>query len=116
MRLSLTICALLAAALAGCATQKPEGGGATKPKPASKATVVPERVLAGKVVHVNPVGRFAIVNFPIGMMPEPAQRLFVYRGQTQVGTLKVNGPRRDDIAVADLMEGDCRVGDEVRDR
>jgi hypothetical protein len=108
--------------LTGCAVFK--GGGSSTsvthaaPKAASPTatTVAPDTALAGRVVWVNGAARYAILGFPIGSMPQNGVRLFVYRGANRVGELKVSGPQRDDHTVADIMLGDCQVGDEVRDR
>ena len=81
---------------------------------AGRGRTIPENILVGRVVRANPTARFAIITFPVGVMAEPDQRLSVYRGQEKVGELKVSGPPRDESIAADIMEGDCQVGDEVR--
>jgi hypothetical protein len=43
-------------------------------------------------------------------------KLFVYRQGLKVAELVVTGPQRDDHTVADIRTGDCRTGDEIRDR
>jgi hypothetical protein len=78
--------------------------------------VAPDNAMAGHVVRVNALARYAILGFPIGSMPQNGLRLFVYRGGSRVGEVKVSGPQRDDHTVADIMQGDCEVGDEVRER
>lgn len=43
------------------------------------------------------------------------KRLNVYRNGLKVGELKVTGPQRDNNTVADIVAGECQVGDEVRE-
>jgi len=69
-----------------------------------------------KVVSYNSVGRFVVLNFPIGQSPKMDQTVFIYRNGLKVGELKVTGPQRDNNIVADLVSGEARVGDEARDR
>lgn len=81
--------------------------------------VTPDNTLEGSVVSVNEVGRFAVLKFPIGRLPVPESTMFVYRQGQKVGELKVSGlqkERKDDLVVADIREGDCRVADVARDR
>jgi hypothetical protein len=115
MRLSTSFSLLLAGlCFVGCATKG--GGSAQAGKASPRSTIVPDHAVVGKVIRVNPVARFAILSFPVAVMPALDQHLFVYRGQAKVGELKVSGPRREESIVADIMNGDCQPGDEVRDR
>ncbi len=82
----------------------------------NKMIVTPETGLTGKVARVNPEGRFVVLNFPIGRLPALDQRLSLYRLGLKVGEVKVTGPQLDDNVVADLIAGDARAGDDVRDR
>ena len=114
---------VLSLPLAGCAHkfEGPAGSGSParppqKDQATPKITEVLGNALVGKVESVYAVGRFVILSFPIGVMPSLDQRLFVYRGPAKVGEVKVSGPRHEDRIVADIMEGDCRPGDDVRDR
>ena len=87
-----------------------------KQPPAEKLIVTPEAGLTGKVAVYNDAGRFVVLNFPIGKMPQIGSRLFVYRNDLKVGEIKITGPQRDDNIVADLVTGESRAGDEVRDK
>jgi hypothetical protein len=92
---------------------------ATKPATASAAPeliVTPDESLTGSVVSVNEVGRFVVLQFPLGRMPAEDATLFVYRQGMKVAELKVTGPQKDDHTVADIQSGDCRVADAVRNR
>lgn len=76
--------------------------------------VTPAASPNGKVVRVNESARFAVLNFPIGNVPPVGQRLDVYRKGLKVGEIKVTGPQQDDNTVADIVNGEAEVGDELR--
>ncbi|MCS7091704.1 MAG: hypothetical protein RMN51_12225 [Verrucomicrobiota bacterium] len=76
--------------------------------------VTPDLKLSGKVVSVNPVGRFVVLRFMGGRLPVLGQELSVYRREMKVGEVKVSGPQRDEHIVADIVTGELQVGDEVR--
>jgi hypothetical protein len=129
MKLTVTLPLLFAGLLiAGCASPneqyfgKPPGEAApanTSAKssaPAPQPIVTPETSLAANVVSYNPVGRFVVLNFPLNQMPKQDQALFLYRKGLKVAQLKVTGPQRDTYIVADLVTGDARPGDSVRDQ
>jgi hypothetical protein len=112
---------------AGCAggNKKPPAAAAGpqfgKPAPAASGTttnqsliVTPENALVGKVVLYNAVGRFVVLNFPIGKMATVGQRFDLYRRGLKVGEVKVTGPQRENNTVADLTAGEAEVGDEAR--
>ena len=98
----------------GCAGRKKAPAAATFQNPPSKLIVTPETALIGKVLSFDPDARFAVLNFPIGHLPVLGERLSVYRLGVKVGEIKVTGPQRDDNIVGDLIAGDARTGDEVR--
>jgi hypothetical protein len=97
-----------------CAGRSP--GPVFAPLPDEKVIVTAESRLEGKVIKINPEGRFAILNFPIGHMPAVEQRMNVYRRGLKVGEIKITGPQMDDDIVGDLITGEALAGDEVRDR
>jgi DMSO/TMAO reductase YedYZ molybdopterin-dependent catalytic subunit len=129
MKLTVTLPLLLAAVLfAGCKSPdeqiygKPPAKNAPAPvSPKTTATapqpiVTPETSLTATVVSYNSVGRFVVLNFPMNQMPKQDQTLFVYRNGLKVAQLKVTGPQRDTHIVADLVSGDVRPNDVVRDQ
>ena len=69
----------------------------------------------GKVIQLNPTLRFVVMDFPLRRMPALEQRLNVYRDGQKVGEVKVSGPARDTTIAGDVMVGEARVGDEVRE-
>jgi len=100
------------------------GSGCVSPKEPAQSSasaqesllVTPARFVTGKVVTYTEAGRFTVLDFPPGRVPVLDQRLFVYRDGLKVGEVKITGPRRDNNIVADLISGEVRAGDEVRDR
>jgi hypothetical protein len=127
MRTVLSIILLGALAWSGCVRKKvaaspglpqPRAGAPAAPAGTPPATppliVTPENALIGKVVWVNTPGHFVVLNFPIGKMAAPDQRLSLYRRGLKVGEVKVTGPQREDNTVADLVAGEAELGDEAR--
>ena len=127
--MNLRFSALLIAAMVagGCTTNKKEPTpkfsavpSASNPVAGSsdgaKLIVTPLNGVTGKVVTFNTVGRFVVLDFPVGHLPALEQTLFVYRQGLKVGEVKITGPERDTNTVADLVSGEAQRGDEVRDR
>lgn len=67
----------------------------------------------GLVLRVSTKARFATLSFPLARLPEPGQYLDVWRTNSIVGQVRVSGPGRDEVIIADLVAGDCQSGDEV---
>lgn len=125
MRVVFALGLVCALGVLGCSHRKtPAPGPARSPgdtnsfASASNRTLIvtPDKALIGKVLAVNAAGRFVVLNFPIGHLPQLDQQLNVYRLGLKVGEVKVTGPQRDDNIVGDVTAGDVAVGDEVRDR
>ena len=131
MKTLLVSFVLVSVVCCGCASWKshkpnpassPSQTGGTAPSSQEKTTVstetivTPDTGLTGKVKVFNEVGRFVVLNFPIGHMLAVDQQLFVYRQGVKIGDLKVTGPQNDDNIVADLVSGEAQPGDEVRDK
>lgn len=81
-----------------------------------KMIVTAAEGLSGKVSSVNSELRFVVLTFPIGQMPAEHQLLYVFRNGLKIGELNVTGPARGDSTVADIVTGEARPGDEVRDK
>lgn len=111
-------------AISGCSGKKPAApktaSAAHSGSPAAahqpKLIVTPDDALVGKVSLVNTDGRFVVLTFPIGRMPTADQRLNVYRQGLKTGELKVSSDRLDVNVLADIVTGDAKMGDEVRDK
>jgi hypothetical protein len=116
------VCLLAGAGiLAGCAShhpkQPPADAAANRPpkkKQHEKLIVTPEIMPAGKIVRVNNVARFIVINYPIGNMPGYGQHLGVFRQGAKVGEIRITGPQQDDNTVADVVSGEVQIGDDVR--
>ena len=78
--------------------------------------VTPKADPTGRVMRVNENGRFVVLNYPVGTLPPLGQRLYVYRQGLRVGELKVTGPQQDDNTVADIVNGEAQLGDEIRSK
>jgi hypothetical protein len=108
---------LLVITLSGCGRGKrADSPGSTAAKTGTSGFVALDNTLSGKVISINPASRYVVLNFPIGHLPHLDQRLIVWRNGMKVGLLKVTGPQKDDIIVADIVEGEAVVGDEARDK
>ncbi len=117
MRLILML--LLVITLSGCGGGKRAGSPAdpaAKTGTGSSGFATLDTTLSGKVISINPASRYVVLNFPIGHLPHLDQRLNVWRNGMKVGLLKVTGPQKDDIIVADIVEGEAAVGDQARDK
>ena len=83
---------------------------------APQPMVTPDNSLTAKVIRYNSVGRFVVLSFPVGQMPQNGQTFFLYRSGMKIGQVKITGPQRDNDTVADLIEGDAQQGDDVREQ
>jgi hypothetical protein len=110
--------------LMGCARQKVEpwahpAPSEAAPKP-SMVIVTPTDTRAGKITSVNATVRYVVITYPVGVpLPTPERQLNVYRAGLKVAEVKVGGDnpreRRDVNLAADIIAGECKVGDEVRE-
>ena len=101
--------ALLGAlALAGCAGTPP-------PVKTPPLIVIPATGTNGRIVRVNPSTRYVIVSYSFGNVPAVDRRLNVYRNGLKVAEIKINELRWDTNIVADIVVGECQVGDDVRE-
>ncbi|HEY5042220.1 MAG TPA: hypothetical protein VIK53_09470 [Verrucomicrobiae bacterium] len=105
---------LLAVAATGCIFKKDKSTATAPAVAAPQAIVTPDLSLAAKVISVNTVGRFVVLSFPAGQMPKPQQTLFLYREGLKVAEIKITGPQQGNDIVADLVSGEAKTGDTVR--
>jgi hypothetical protein len=82
----------------------------------SQLIVTPDDTLAAKVLSVNAVGRFVVLNFPEGKMPKIDQHMYLYRAGLKTAEVKIAGPQKDTSIVADILSGDAQAGDTVREQ
>jgi len=76
--------------------------------------VTQDNSITGQVVSYNSAGRFVLLNFPSGPVPKTDQTLSLYRHGLKIGEVKITGPQRETITVADVITGDAQVDDEAR--
>ena len=111
---------IAAVSLSGCAWMKPLAScRQTQPAPAPAASttiVTPDDSLAAKVICGQHRGPVCGSEFSEGQMPKLEQHLFLYRGGLKVAEVKTVGPQEDTSIVADILSGDARMGDIVRDQ
>jgi hypothetical protein len=113
---------VLALTLSGCAwfrssTSSSHANTSSKPGSSTSQTIVtPDESMAAKVLSVNIIGRFVVLNFPEGQLPKIDQHMFLYRGGLKTGEVKIAGPQQDTSIVADIVSGDAQAGDLVRDQ
>lgn len=126
MRLAIFIL-LSALIFTGCAQPRPTGGKNTSTAKASPAQallvestnasgviVTPGTATNGKIMLVNASSGYVVVSYPLGQLPAADSRLQVYRKGLKVGEIKVDGRQRDNNLIADVLTGECQVGDEVK--
>jgi hypothetical protein len=94
-----------------------------KPGPVAKSEIVSQKpsvrpvdAIRGRVVTVREDLRFLIADFAGAKMPRLDQQLSVYRLDQKVAEIKVSGPYRGTTVAADIVAGEARMGDLVRDR
>ena len=78
--------------------------------------VRPSSVLVGRIDSINVKVRYVIVSFPIGLLPAVGSQLDVYRDGLKVAELKATPPQENNLTAADIIAGECRMGDEVRSK
>lgn len=78
-------------------------------------TITAGTSLIGKISSINAAGRFVVITFAIGQMPANGQVLNVYRAALKVAEIKITGPQRDTNTVGDILAGEVKNGDEVRE-
>jgi hypothetical protein len=63
---------------------------------------------------VNDNLRYVVVDFGFGLLPQPEQRLGVYRDGNKVAEIKVSSHSRNSNFAADIVTGTVRTGDGVK--
>jgi len=124
MRWTASFFLVVGLAVAGCSNRRrsggqdwsqtpPRGGGTSAPAP--PMIVTPAQGTTGRITSLNPTVRYVVISYAVGLpLPPVEQRLNVYRAGLKVAEIKVSGPSRDTHTVADIIAGECQVGDEVR--
>jgi hypothetical protein len=88
-----------------------------KTPPQEQAPIVtPDNSQTGKVVKFNEAARIVVLEFPLTNLPGPERQLFIYRNDLKVGEVKTSRWQNREYVVADLVSGEAKEGDVVRDR
>ena len=110
-------CLALGVISAGCADTSRTNAArpVTRPQP-SEMEPAPSQFGPGsaRIVSVNPELRFVVIDFSSRVMPPVGTRLNVYRGDKNTGAVQITEPVRAQLATADILQGDVRIGDEAR--
>ena len=101
--------------LSGCAGRKTPAPPAAGRVLEAVEVVIPAKVLVAKVVSVNGPGRFVVLNFPPGGMPLSGRHFSVYHADAKVAEVRISEWQDEDNAIADLVSGEARVGDDARE-
>lgn len=96
------------------ASAPPKEKPARKDKDNGKPDIAPSHELAGEVVMVNATLRYVVVDFGFGRLPQPEQRLGVYRAGNKVAEIKISTHSRNSNFAADIVTGAVQMGDEVK--
>ncbi len=78
--------------------------------------ITPDQGPNGRVSSVNANLGYVVLSFPLGQVPVVNKQLVVYRNGNKVGEVKITEMQRDDNTVADIVDGEAQVGDEVREK
>ena len=102
--------------LIGCGCAGGKGGAKViEPRPGGPQVIVtPSSSVLGKVLFVDTPGRFVVLSFPPGRLPDPGRKYSLYRRGLKVGQVRIGGPQRGDNIVADVVTGEAEAGDEAR--
>ena len=114
MRIAIGLsCAALL--LGGCVQHTPPPKNPPPPQrnKSQKTYVTPDLSAVGRVEMVNADARFVVLSFSRGRVPSAGQHWRINRGGLKVGRVTITGPQRDIDTVADIVEGEAKVGDEA---
>jgi hypothetical protein len=92
--------------VAGC-----RGPRATAPA-ANPAIARPVKTAVGRIASVNPKLRYVVIGFQ--SVPAVDTRMGVYRSNLKVAEVRITQPQGNNLTTADIIAGECQVGDEVR--
>jgi len=106
----------------GTRTTRPTAARPPRPEPPPTTNaalqfpvVIPVIPVAGTVTSVNDPGRFVVVDFALGALPQRGQRLWVYRAGQRVGEVCATHWVAGTHVAADVRAGTLQPGDAVRD-
>jgi hypothetical protein len=85
------------------------------PEQISGAVISPDETAFGKILFVNSKVRFVVIGFSSDNLPQTGRRLNVYRNGLKIGEIKVTGPQQGNNIIGDILVGEARENDEVRE-
>lgn len=105
MRLAL-LTTVLGLSLLGCQNPRP------RPTP---VMVIPVNPIRGKVVLVNAELKYVVIDFSLGRLPNPEQKLNAYRAGQKVGEVRISNQAVSVNFAADIVAGEAKLGDEIKE-
>ena len=82
----------------------------------NKPIITPDTTVTAKVVSVNTTARFVVLGFPVNQIPKVGQTFYIYHEGLKAAQVKITGPQQENDIVADLISGEAKPGDTVRDQ
>lgn len=77
--------------------------------------VIPVNLNLGRVVSYNAKLRFVVLDYTLSQLPPRGKTVCLYRDGAKTGSARIVGPSNNTSIIADLLDGDARIGDEARD-
>ncbi len=90
-------------------------GAAQDPVQPQYPRIMPVDRNQGRVASVNERLRFVVVDYSLSPMPKIGQRVYLYRDGAKTGELRIAGPSMGTTIIADLLQGDAKIGDLARE-
>jgi hypothetical protein len=78
------------------------------------AIIVPAGPEPAKITQLNTHHRFVVIDFGRRLFPSPNTRLIACRHDQPVATLRLSDSMRGRFAVADILDGEPRIGDQIQ--
>ncbi len=114
--ISLFATLLLAFSVTGCFFGHHHHSSDSSSAASNNPIITPDTTVTAKVVSVNTTARFVVLGFPANQMPKVGQTFYIYHGGLKAAQVKITGPQQENDIVADLVNGEARPGDTVRDQ
>ncbi len=99
---------------AGCAKHLTYPIAVSTVRPSIETVITPSGLELGRITQVNVKYWFVVVDFVRRNPPPPGTRLICYRRDQPVATLNLTESSRGRFAVADILDGAPRPGDETQ--
>ncbi len=116
----LLVCGLLALSFTVTGCIHTTTTGSVDPQPVAKPDQIVQQPTSpfgpspAKITLFNATHNFVVVDFSSRVLPPIGTTMPVYRKGLKVGEVRITEPVRGQLATADVVAGEARVGDEVR--